>query len=83
MEASEAREPFYRMAKITSEGPDVIEEIGKIVKELGYLTFAITLAGSYVSVTPRLQSDIRGYFQAYRRRRRKELFRREPKQHVH
>ncbi|KAL8799610.1 MAG: hypothetical protein Q9182_005761 [Xanthomendoza sp. 2 TL-2023] len=71
---------------ITSRSSTVQEmtllEAIEIVKELGYLALAITLAGSYVSVTPRLSSHIRGYLPKYRRRRN-ELLRLRPKQQVH
>lgn len=82
MEPSEARELFQRMAKTIKIGPEAIEVIEGIVEELGYLALAITLAGSYMSVTPRLRSDIGGYLPEYRRRRR-ELLQRRLKQHVH
>ncbi|KAI4219521.1 MAG: hypothetical protein L6R36_008266 [Xanthoria steineri] len=66
------RQELYRVQTARAE----------IVKELGYLALAITLAGLYVSVTPRLSSNIRGYLPEYRRRR-KELLRRRPKQQVY
>ena len=58
------------------------EEIGRIVEELGYLALAITLTGSYVSMTLRLRSGITKYLPEYRRRR-KELLQQRPKQYVH
>ena len=82
MEPSEARELFQRAAKMTGVGPDEMEEIAIIGRELGHLALAITLAGSYISVTPRLSSDIRKYLPEYRQRR-KELLQRRPKQHIH
>ena len=82
MEPMEATELFQRSARIAEVGPDVTREINAIVNELGHLALAITLAGSYVSVTPRLSSDIQRYLPEYRQRR-KELLRRRPKQHVH
>ncbi|KAL8719781.1 MAG: hypothetical protein Q9181_008020 [Wetmoreana brouardii] len=45
MEASEATELFKRSAKMTEAGQDILREIGDIVKELGCLALAITLAG--------------------------------------
>ena len=69
MEPSEARELFRRYAKLTEEGLDMTREVDEIVRELGYLALAITLAGSYVSVTPRLSSDIGRYLPEYRQRR--------------
>jgi len=82
METSEATELFLRYAKLTEERPDVTKEVDEIVGELGYLALAITLAGSYVSVTARLSSDIRMYLPQYRQRR-KELLRRRAKRHIH
>ena len=82
MEPLEATELFQRAAKMTAIGPEARSEIGRIVEELGYLALAITLAGSYVSVTPRLSSDVGRYLPEYRQRR-KELLQRRPKQHVH
>ncbi len=82
MEPSEARELFRGYAKLTEEGLDVIREVDEIVRELGYLALAITLAGSYVSVTARLSSDIGRYLPEYRQRR-KELLRRRAKRHIH
>ena len=74
----EATELFKQAAKMTHE----TDEIKKIVEELGRLALAITLAGSYVSATPRLSSDIRKYLPEYRQRREKLLERR-PTQVVH
>ena len=48
-------------------------EVAQIVKELEYLALAITLAGSYVSETSRLSSDIGRYLSEYRQRRKELL----------
>ncbi|KAK3176975.1 hypothetical protein OEA41_008301 [Lepraria neglecta] len=82
MEPSEAIELFQRYAKIKDKGQDIATEAAQIVKELGYLALAITLAGSYVSVTARLSSDIRRYLPEYQQRR-KELLRRRATRHIH
>ena len=82
MEPSEATELFQKYAKIKDKGQDIATEVAQIVNELGYLALAITLAGSYISVTPRLSSDIRKYLPEYRQRR-KELLRQRPQQHIH
>ena len=82
MEPPEAVELFQRYAKIRERGQDITTEVAQIVNELGYLALAITLAGSYVSVTGRLSSDIRQYLLEYRERR-KELLRRWAKRHIH
>ncbi|KAL9628998.1 MAG: hypothetical protein Q9164_007065, partial [Protoblastenia rupestris] len=82
MEPFEATELFQRAAKMKEVKLEVKEEIERIGEELGYLALAITLAGSYVSMTPRLQSDIKRYLPEYRQRR-KELLQRQPEQHVH
>ena len=82
MEPSEAVALFRRCAKLQEEGQEIRTEMAQIVKELGYLALAINLAGSYISVTHRLSSDIRKYLPEYRQRR-KELLRQRPQQHIH
>ena len=82
MEPPEAVELFQRYANIKEKSQDVATEVAQIVKELGYLALAITLAGSYVSVTARLSSDIRRYLPEYRQRR-KELLRQRANRHIH
>lgn len=82
LEPSEAIELFQRTAKMAAFNIETTEEIGRIVKDLGYLALAVTLAGSYVSMTPRLKSDVKRYLPEYKRRR-KELLQRRPKRHVH
>ena len=59
MEPAEAVALFRRGAKLQEEEREIRTEVAQIVKELGYLALAITLAGSYISVTHRLSSDIR------------------------
>ena len=61
MEPSKTTKPFQRSARFSGAGPDEVREINTIVRELGYLALTITLAGSYVSVTPRLSFDVRRY----------------------
>ena len=82
MEPSEAIELFQRCAKIKEKSQDIITEVARIVKELGYLALAITLVGLYISVTPRLSSDIRKYLPEYWQRR-KELLCRRAKQYIY
>ena len=82
MEPPEAIELFRRYAKIKEQDQDIITEVARIVKELGYLALAITLAGSYISVTPRLSSDIWRYLPEYRQRR-KELLCQRAKRHIY
>src|ERR1700754_1500985 len=50
--------------------------------ELGYLALAVTLAGSYVAVTPRLSGNIKQCLPEYRRQR-KELLSLKPERLVH
>ena len=59
-------ELFQWYAMLTEEEPDVTREVDEVVRELEYLALTITLAGSHVSVTPRLSSDIRKYLPEYR-----------------
>jgi hypothetical protein len=54
------------------------DEVKRIVKELGYLALAITLAGTYVAQTPRLIANIRQYLPEYHQRRR-ELLNQKPR----
>ena len=50
-----------------------VDEAKKIAEELGYLALAVSLAGSYVSNIPRIQSDLREYLPEYRDRREELL----------
>ena len=81
MEPLEAAELFQRCADIQEQRSDVVAELDVIVKELGYLALAITLAGAYVAATPRLSSDVRLYLPEYRQRRKK-LLSRPPKRQI-
>ena len=81
MEPSEAAELFIRCAKLKNDSQAGIE-VELIVKELGYLALAITLAGSYVSMTPRLSSDLKQFLPEYRQRR-KALLSQKPKRLIH
>ena len=65
MEPPEAIELFQWYAMLTEEEPDVTREVDEIVRELEYLALTVTLAGSHVSVTPRLSSDTRRYLPEY------------------
>jgi hypothetical protein len=56
--------------------------VALIVKELGYLALAVTLAGLYVLVIPRLSLDIRQYLPEYRQQR-KRLLSRKPTRYIH
>jgi tetratricopeptide (TPR) repeat protein len=82
MEKSEAADLFYRCSQLQSTKPGVAEEVSTITEELGKLALAITLAGSYVAVTPRLRSDVRLYLPEYRARRR-ELLSVKAKKQIH
>ena len=82
MEPAEAVELFRSSAKLGQTGSEVEEEILLIVKELGYLALAVTLASSYVAATPRLSSDLGQYLPEYRDRR-KQLLNRKPQKYIH
>lgn len=73
MKLLEVRELFRRYAKLTKKGLDITREVDKIVRELKYLTLAITLTDSYISITSRLSSDIERYLLEYRQRRKELL----------
>jgi hypothetical protein len=82
MEAGQAAELFQKYARIHYNGVSTEDEVLCIVKELGCLALAVTLAATYVGSTPRLQSNIKAYLPEYKQRRR-ELLRRKPKSLVH
>ncbi|KAK2605986.1 hypothetical protein QQS21_003612 [Conoideocrella luteorostrata] len=70
---SELKEPqsvelFLRCAEI-EPSQDATDEAGRIVKELGNLALAVSMAGSYISQTPRLSSNLRAYLDDFRRQR--------------
>lgn len=83
MEEAQAAELFYRYSQLRRNNQDVEnEEVKAIIKELGYLALAVTLTGTYVGQTPRLQSNIKAYLPEYQLRRR-ELLKRNPEKLVH
>ncbi|CAN9379920.1 unnamed protein product [Alternaria alternata] len=82
MEAGQAAELFQKYARIHHNGVSTEDEVLCIVKELGCLALAVTLAATYVGRTPRLQSNIVAYLPEYRERRR-ELLQRKPESLVH
>jgi tetratricopeptide (TPR) repeat protein len=82
MEAAQAAELFQKYSKVSRDSVGVEDEVLAVVKELGYLALAVTLAATYVGSTPRLQSNIKAYLPEYRQRRR-DLLRRKPKSLVH
>ena len=49
------------------------EEMRKIISELGSFALAIQLTGSYISQTPRIQTDLSRYLPEYRKRRKQLL----------
>jgi hypothetical protein len=73
IETTESAELFRKCAKLKSPQLRVNAKVLQIVEELGKLTLAITLAGSYVAATPRLRSDIRLYLPEYRERQKQLL----------
>jgi tetratricopeptide (TPR) repeat protein len=82
MKEAQAAELFYRSSRLQRDDQGVKDEIKAIVKELGYLALAVTLAATYVGRTPRLQSNIKAYLPEYRRRRH-ELLSRKPESLIH
>ncbi|RMD42381.1 hypothetical protein DV735_g2730, partial [Chaetothyriales sp. CBS 134920] len=74
LEEKQAVQLFDQYAQVRNRDSNPVEiEVKAIVKELGYLALAVTLAGTYVRSTPRLQTDIKGYIPEYRERRRELL----------
>jgi nucleoside phosphorylase/tetratricopeptide (TPR) repeat protein len=82
MEEAQAAELFYRYSQLQRDNHSIEDEIKAIVKELGHLALAVTLAATYVGRTPRLQSNIKIYLPEYRRRRH-ELLSRKPERLIH
>jgi tetratricopeptide (TPR) repeat protein len=82
MEPAEAANLFHTSAKLGQTGSEVDDEVLLIVEELGYLALAVTLAGLYVAVTPRLSSDLSQYLPEYRERR-KQLLNVKAQKHIH
>ena len=82
MEETQAVKLFCRYSRFSCDDARIVNEVRAIVKELGCLALAVTLAATYVGATPRLQSDINAYLPEYRRRRH-ELLGRKPESLVH
>ena len=53
--------------------PSEVEEMRKIIRELGSFALAIQLTGSYISQTPRILTDLSRYLPEYRKRRKQLL----------
>ena len=90
MSVAEAMELFYRSSSLrrpTAEHrteTDMENELGvrTIVQELGCLALAVHLAGTYVSRSPRLLANVRGYLDRYHQRRQ-ELLAQKPTRLIH
>jgi tetratricopeptide (TPR) repeat protein len=82
LEEAQAIELFVRCSQIANIPQEKEEHIRIIVKELGYLALAITLAGSYVSQKPRLSSHL-PYFLEEFHQERKRLLRIKPTKIIH
>jgi NB-ARC domain len=83
----EEQEALYLLLKSSSLAPESVEssqmlQAKLIVEELGFLPLAINLAGSYISITPRLRSDLTQYLPEYHQRRR-ILLSQKPSQLIH
>ncbi|KAM0429256.1 hypothetical protein ACHAPT_006470 [Fusarium lateritium] len=78
LEPTEAVNLFLACAKIEGATQDASEQAEFIADELDYLPLALTIAGSYVSRTPRLAADLSQYLKEHQERR--ELLRQEPQQ---
>ncbi|KAB8356490.1 hypothetical protein FH972_024073 [Carpinus fangiana] len=80
IEEPKAIDLFKKYVKLKNDKQEV--EVKLIVKELGYLALAVTLAGFYISQTPDLTLDLRNYLPRYRRQR-KHLLDQRPRKVVH
>ncbi|EXA48836.1 hypothetical protein FOVG_05494 [Fusarium oxysporum f. sp. pisi HDV247] len=70
LEESQSVELFLACAEIQPEREEVLTVTKLIVHELGYLALAVSMAGKYVSQTPRLSSDLSAYLDEFRNRQR-------------
>ncbi|KAH7184072.1 hypothetical protein DER44DRAFT_754612 [Fusarium oxysporum] len=70
LEESQSVELFLTCAEIQPARENVVAETKLIVHELGYLALAVSMAGKYVSQTPRLSSNLSAYLDEFRNRRR-------------
>ncbi|RKK21427.1 hypothetical protein BFJ67_g17279 [Fusarium oxysporum f. sp. cepae] len=70
LEESQSVELFLTCAEIQLARENVVAETKLIVHELGYLALAVSMAGKYVSQTPRLSSNLSAYLDEFRSRRR-------------
>lgn len=84
MSNSEATQLFRSCARLKRTGEDIEREIEAITRELGYLALAVMLAGSYVSETSRLSSNLQLFLPEYREHRHTLLASRgDPHLHQH
>jgi tetratricopeptide (TPR) repeat protein len=70
LDESQSVELFLACAEIQSARDGVLAETKLIVHELGHLALAVSMAGKYVSQTPRLSSNLSAYLDEFRSRRR-------------
>ncbi|KAB5522861.1 P-loop containing nucleoside triphosphate hydrolase protein [Coniochaeta sp. 2T2.1] len=73
LEEDQAVTLFFNHVAIPRTRGKIEDEVKSVVKELGYLALAVTIAASYVSETPRLGRNLPQYFEEFRRRRRQLL----------
>jgi hypothetical protein len=83
LEEAQEVDLFFRCADIPRTVEKTEAEVKVIVKELGCLALAITIAGTYVSQTPRLlSSNLPAYLEDYHQRRQ-ELLDEQPDELIH
>ncbi|KAH7129102.1 hypothetical protein EDB81DRAFT_808724 [Dactylonectria macrodidyma] len=73
LETSQSVDLFLNCAEIPSSRDAVRSEAEEIVNELGNLALAVSMAGKYVSQTPRISSNLPAYLEDFRRRRHQLL----------
>jgi hypothetical protein len=56
---------FFRYTEIPRTEEKTEAEVKAIMKELGCLALAITIAGTYIAQTPRLLSNLSAYLKDY------------------
>ncbi|KAK3939624.1 P-loop containing nucleoside triphosphate hydrolase protein [Diplogelasinospora grovesii] len=73
LEEDQAVTLFFKHVAILRTRENTEDEVKSIVKELGCLVLAITIAASYVSENPRLERNLSEYLKEFRRRRKQLL----------
>ncbi|KAF7556979.1 hypothetical protein G7Z17_g1046 [Cylindrodendrum hubeiense] len=73
LDNSQSVDLFLNCAEISPSRENVVIEAEAIAEEMGHLALAISMAGKYVSQTPRVSSNLPAYLEDFRIRRHRLL----------